>query len=428
MNTKTTPDIHQPIINYSLIQPKLFQVINTLYHKSGVKSKQFFPTIESIATGTPNNIVRQSDAAKLVANLPTLEQNRSRIDKLYRNTRIDTRHLAIDLLSDDTLDKSHHNNIQSRMQMFMEYGVPLAEEVSRKALLTAEQKETSNHLGKESIEDSIRLIVFVSSTGFVAPGVDTELIKSLGLRRDTARVTVSFMGCAAAMNGLRVACDHVRAHPTHKVLLVCLELSSINAVFEDDMNDVIIHSIFGDGCAAVVIGACEQEQAKARGKVVIRDHLSYLAENTEDGIVLGIRDNGITCQLSRQLPDYIRTGVNPIIERFLASHKLTKQSIDLWAVHPGGTRIIENAQSSLGLSDSQVADSWEVLRQYGNMLSPSVLFVMERMLRRYENDSPRVEEKYMGLGNSNEKVKALTGIAFSFSPGVGIEGILFQKL
>ncbi|MBD2776507.1 type III polyketide synthase [Iningainema tapete] len=428
MNTKTTPDVHQPIINYPLNQPKLFQVINSFYNKSGMKSKQFLPTIESIATGTPNNIVRQSDAAKVVINLPTLEQNRSRIDKLYRNTRIDTRHLAIDLLSDETLSKSHHHNIQSRMQMFMEYGVPLAEEVSRKALLTAEQKETSNHLGKESIEDSIRLIVFVSSTGFVAPGVDTELIKSLGLRRDTARVTVSFMGCAAAMNGMRVACDHVRAHPTHKVLLVCLELSSINAVFEDDMNDVIIHSIFGDGCAAVVIGACEQEQAKARGKVVIKDHLSYLAENTEDGIVLGIRDNGITCQLSRQLPDYIRTGVNPIIERFLTSHKLTKQSIDLWAVHPGGTRIIENAQSSLGLSDSQVADSWEVLRQYGNMLSPSVLFVMERMLRRYENDSPRVEEKYMGLGNLNEKKKALTGIAFSFSPGVGIEGILFQKL
>lgn len=201
------------------------------------------------------------------------------------------------------------------------------------------------------------------------------------------------------------------------------------------MNDVIIHSIFGDGCAAVVIGACEQEQAKARGKVVIKDHLSYLVANTEDGIVLGIRDNGITCQLSRHLPDYIKTGVGPIIERFLASHELTKESIDLWAVHPGGTRIIENAQRSLGLSDSQVADSWEILRQYGNMLSPSVLFVMERMLLRFEKDSPSADQEYVGLGNPNnnwkdstEKTRALTGIAFSFSPGVGVEGILFQKV
>lgn len=95
-----------------------------------------------------------------------------------------------------------------------------------------------------------------------------------------------------------------------------------------------------------------------------------MVEQTEDGIVLGIQDNGITCQLSRQLPDYIETGVGPIVERFLASHELTRESIDLWAVHPGGTRIIEKSQRSLGLSDSQVADSWEILRQYGNMLSP----------------------------------------------------------
>lgn len=205
-------------------------------------------------------------------------------------------------------------------------------------------------------------------------------------------------------------------------------------MFEDDINDVIIHSIFSDGCAAVVIGACETEQAIGKGKVVIKDHLSYLVENTEDGIVLGIRDNGITCQLSRQLPDYIKTGVNSVIERFLASHSLNKENIDLWAIHPGGTRIIENAQHSLGLSDNQVADSWEILRQYGNMLSPSVLFVMERMLLRcqdflsIERESVALENPNLDGKNSTETMKALTGIAFSFAPGIGVEGILFQKV
>jgi alpha-pyrone synthase len=431
MNTKNALVIHNEVNNLPVteIKPK--------YNPSElgtIKLKQFLPIIESIATGTPNNIVRQSDAAGLVANIPSLEQNRCRIDKLYKNTRIDTRHLAVNLLSDVAIAHGYSRTIQSRMQMYQEFAVPLAERVAKKALLTASASMgTSNHLYADTnIKDHIRLIVFVSSTGFVAPGIDTELIKSLGLRRDTARVTVNFMGCAAAMNGLRVACDHVRANPTHKVLLVCLELSSINAVFEDEINDVVIHSIFGDGCAAVVIGACQPEQAIGQGKVVIRDHLSYLVENTEDGIVLGIRDNGITCQLSRQLPNYIKTGVSPIIERFLASHELTKESIDLWAVHPGGTRIIENAQDSLGLTDSQVADSWEILRQYGNMLSPSVLFVMERMLFSSENNS---DKEYVELDNSNndcqdstEQMKALTGIAFSFSPGVGIEGILFQKV
>ncbi len=437
MHAKTTATIHNQIESSPFTQPTPINSKHDLYEPGLRRSKQFLPTIESIATGIPNNIIRQSDAAKLVANLPNLEQNRARIEKLYKNTQIETRHLAVNLLSDEALALlGSGNSIQSRMQMYQKYAVPLAEEVAKKALLKASANfEANNHFHSElKIEDSIGLIVFVSSTGFVAPGIDTELIKILGLRRDIARVTVNFMGCAAAMNGLRVACDHVRAHPTHKVLLVCLELSSVNAVFEDDINDVIIHSIFSDGCAAVVIGACEQEQAIAQGKVVIRDHLSYLVEDTEDGIVLGIRDNGITCQLSRQLPDYIKKGVGPIIERFLASHALTKENIDLWAVHPGGTRIIENAQHSLGLSDSQVADSWAILRQYGNMLSPSVLFVIERMLQRSEQKSLSVENadteqvKNHEWQDATETNRALTGIAFSFAPGVGVEGILFQKL
>ncbi|MHC5718214.1 MAG: type III polyketide synthase, partial [Nostoc sp.] len=375
-------------------------------------------------------VIRQSDAASFVAQLPNLAENQSRIGKIYNNTRIETRHLAIDLLSEEGMALTANDNpIQSRMQLYKEYAFPLAEKVARKALESAASSvETNNYLhSKLNIEDSIRLIVFVSSTGFIAPGVDTELIKKLGLKPDTARVTVNFMGCAAAMNGLRIACDHVLAHPNNKVLLVCLELSSVNAVFADEVNDVIIHSIFSDGCAAVVIGACEKEQAIAQGKVVIKDHLSYLIENTEDGIVLGIRDNGITCQLSRQLPDYIKNGVGSIIERFLASHSLTKDNIDLWAVHPGGTRIIENAQNSLGLTDNQVADSWEILREYGNMLSPSVLFVMERMLLKCQDFKTANNLNYQSQ-NASQQTKVLTGIAFSFAPGVGVEGILFQKL
>lgn len=396
-------------MNVNLIQ-RVYAATNHRRSKSkqyhlGVPPQRPVATIESIATGTPDQIIRQSDAAQVVANLPSLEQHRDRIEKLYSNTRIETRHLALDLLSQEALTFSQHASIQERMSLYQQHAVPLAERVARKALQSADQP-----LDTGSIEDSIRLIVFVTSTGFVAPGVDTEVIQRLGLRRDIARATINFMGCAAAMNGLRVASDHVRANPTHKALVICLELSSINAVFEGDINDVIIHSIFSDGCAAVVIGAGSEEESLAQGKVIIRDHLSYLVEETTDGISLGVSDKGITCRLSRDLPDYIEAGVNRVIEQFLARHELTKADIDLWAVHPGGTRIIERSQRSLGLTDDQVAPSWETLREYGNMLSSSILFVLERML--IESSSDR---------------KALTGVAFSFSPGVGIEGILFQK-
>jgi alpha-pyrone synthase len=320
------------------------------------------------------------------------------------------------------------------MAMYEEYAVPLAEEVAKKALLKSSQNQTNSRVfGSDKIEDAIGLIVFVTSTGFVAPGIDTKIIRRLGLRRNIARIPVHFMGCAAAMNGLRVACDYVKANPHQKALVICLELSSVNAAFEDKINDVIIHSIFGDGCAAVVIGAHQQDELKGKGQFVIKDNFSYLVEDTEDGITLGIRDNGITCLLSRQLPDYIQSGVGPMIRSFLASHNLTKENIDLWAVHPGGTRIIEKVMLSLQLDDEQVADSWEVLRKYGNLLSCAILFVIERMMLRIEKESLSSENKAnseIGDPSNNlaQKQDTMTGISFSFAPGVGIEGILFERI
>jgi alpha-pyrone synthase len=376
---------------------------------TNIDLQQIFPAIESIATGTPDNIIRQSDAAKFVANLPNLDRNRDRIEKIYNNTRIETRHLAYNFLVEP--ESTYNRPIQARMQAYKEYGIPLAEKVARQAIEAA-RKYTPD------IEDSIRQIVFVSSTGFVGPGIDAELIERLGLRRDISRATVNFMGCAAAMNGLHLACDRVKANPTQKSLVICLELSSVNAVFDDSINDVIIHSIFADGCAAIIVGASTASQAIGTDKILIKDRLSYLVENTQDGITLGIKDNGITCQLSRQLPEYIQTGIKPVIDRFLADNGLTKAGIDLWAVHPGGTRIIESVQSALGLSDTQVEPSWQILAEYGNMLSTSLLFVIERMLANQQNSCSDAPKSPQGLN----------GIAFSFSPGIGVEGILFEKV
>lgn len=421
-------------------QQKISRQVSSLLKESKENSPQrvndplfggqhFLPVIESIATGTPETIVSQKKAADFVAGLPRLEKigkkNRSRIEKLYANTRIETRHFALDVTSNEAIALSNRSaTIEERMGLFRSAAVPLAYQVSLEALSSAQAAaaQSSNAVDiKNDIKDDIRMVVFVSSTGFVGPGVDAHLIEQLGLRRDTARAAVSFMGCAAAINGLRVASDHVRAYPNHKVLLVCLELSSVNVAFDDNMNDVITHSIFGDGCAAVVIGACEATAEGTQGKLIVRAHLSHLVEGTEDGITLGVRDNGITCKLSRHLPDYIEAGVGPVIQQFLNQQRKTTADIDLWAVHPGGTRIIQKAQSALGLSDEQVADSWAILKTYGNMLSVSILFVIARMMNRLQANEIKA------VTASTTVTTPMTGLGFSFSPGVGIEGVLFEK-
>jgi alpha-pyrone synthase len=354
--------------------------------------------IESIATGAPARVVDQRAAAAQIAELFAKDaRQRERIARVYHKTRVTSRRLAVDPLDGDfDAFRRQPATIRDRMNLFYRHAAPLAVEVGGRALA-----------GRDPAR--IGLLVFVTSTGFIAPGVDVEIVKQLGLSASVSRVVVNFMGCAAAMNGARIATDYVRAHPDLKAMVVCIELCSVNAVFADDINDVIISSLFGDGCAAMVIGASQVQHPLPPGKVVIRDSFSRLLDDAEDGIVLGVNHNGITCELSEHLPDYIYASVDPVITKVLADNGLHKSDVDLWAIHPGGPKIIEQSVRSLGIAAHAAAASWEVLAHYGNMLSVSLLFVLELMVTQAE--SPKAIS---------------TGVAFSFAPGVAVEGMVFD--
>ncbi|GGK34998.1 alpha-pyrone synthesis polyketide synthase-like Pks18 [Nocardia camponoti] len=358
--------------------------------------------IEAIATGSPELVVPQASNAARVAALFTDPVQQQRIPRIYAKTRINTRHLVLDPLDPEFLAFSRQpGTIRDRMNLFFEHGAPLAIDVVRRAIA-----------GLDDPAEEIGQLIFVTSTGFIAPGIDVAVIKELGLSKTVNRLVINFMGCAAAMNGIRAASDYVKSHPDKKSLVLCIELSSVNAVFDDDVNDVITHSLFGDGCAAVVIGARSVGQPLDGGSIVIRDGFSHLLDDAEDGIVLGVKQAGITCELATDLPDYIYRGVDPVIVDVLARNDLGKDDIDLWAIHPGGPRIIEESANSLGISPDSAPLSWEVLGEYGNMLSVSLLFVLQRM-----------------VAEAAESHRAIsTGVAFSFAPGVVLEGIVFDVI
>lgn len=366
--------------------------------------------IQCLATGTPPLETAQAEAARAVATLDRFAAKGEKVGRIYAAGCIEARQLALDFTRPETLLELQGEPIQARMRLFEQHALPLAERVARAAL-----EGRGGYSAPEPIRaEEIALLVVVSSTGFVAPGLDVQLIERLGLRPDTARLTVGFMGCAAAFSGLRIACDHVRAHPGHKALLVCVELSSVNANFADTPNDIITHSLFGDGCAAAVVGALSEAQAREQGALVVEGLMSAVAAGTTDGITLGLHEQGITCTLSRQLPAYIEQRVGGLVDDFLRGHGLTRAALDFWAIHPGGRRIIDSVQRALGLDAGQLAVSWEVLRRHGNMLSPAVLFVLERTLARLATEpAPRAEGRL--------------GFALSFSPGVGVEGALLKK-
>merc|ERR1711967_17498 len=139
-------------------------------------------------------------------------------------------------------------------------------------------------------------------------------------------------------------------------------------------------------------------------------------EGTEDSITLSINDTGISCKLSKYLPQYIAKNMKGYVDSFLNKHSLSQDDMDFWAVHPGGRRIIEEAQAGLGLTDEQTKYSWKVLNDYGNMLSPSVMFVLDLIMKEHKEE--------IAAGNDG----FAQGLAFSFSPGVGAEGILLKVL
>ena len=139
-------------------------------------------------------------------------------------------------------------------------------------------------------------------------------------------------------------------------------------------------------------------------------------EGTEDGITLAINDDGISCTLSKYLPQYIAKNMGGFVDTFLSKHNLGRGDVDFWAIHPGGRRIIEEAQNGLGVTEEQASDSWAVLNDYGNMLSPSVMFVLERIFKKHN--------ALLAQGKMGYKM----GLAFSFSPGVGAEGIMLKTV
>ena len=393
----------------------IFMVIG---EKKEGKSEKVYPIIMGFATGNPPYKVSQTTAAEIAEKAPAVQKIKPLIKRIYGNGRIDYRYMAVpdfspeseliagdELLFPPTDDGSDHYKVtvQKRLDRFREKAVPLVTRICEQAI-------KDSGLSKEDIGK----LVVVSSTGFIGPGLDCHLIQEMGLDRSVDRALIGFMGCAAAMNGFRVGMDYCKSHDK-AALVCCVELSSVHTTFDDNVNDAILHAIFGDGCAAAVLSGKTAKTAPEGAFAIIDDH-ACLMEGTEDGITLSINDYGISCKLSKYLPQYIAKNMKGYVESFLGKHDLTMEDMDFWAVHPGGRRIIEEAQNGLGLSEDQCKYSWEVLKEYGNMLSPSVMFVLELILKDHKEQ----------LANNGEGFKQ--GLAFSFSPGVGAEGIFLKVL
>jgi len=247
-------------------------------------------------------------------------------------------------------------------------------------------------------EDRSRIthIIVTSCTGFSAPGIDLALVERCGLSPSVERTMVGFMGCYAAINGLKLARHIVRSDADARVLAVNLELCTLHLKETDDMEEILSFLLFADGCAATLISAdpCG---------VAMESFRAALVPGTSELIRWHIRQQGFDMVLSGAVPGAIRTALTGSREALLGG----ANDVELWAVHPGGRAVLDAVEQAFGLPPAALGASRSVLNDCGNMSSGTVMFVLDRLIR--------------GEGKSGQR-----GCAMSFGPGLVAETMMFH--
>lgn len=337
-------------------------------------------SILGLGTALPEHTMSMDEAIAMSTDLICRNERETRLLRtMHRKARVENRHtcvphrIAYNWVGADALPSSSAGpTTQERMAMYAEHARPLATAASTRALETA-------GIGA----DAVTHLITVSCTGFDAPGVDVHLFDQLGLPATTQRLHIGFMGCHGAINGLRAARGLVAADPAARVLLCAVELCSLHFKFQWDPERILGNVLFADGAAALVAARHEPEDGAV---CQLRDTGSCLLADSREAITWNVGDSGFDMTLSNRVPGLIGEQLRPFIADWLASLGHSIDAIGSWAVHPGGPRILESVDEALGLENKALATSRSVLNELGNMSSPTMLFILDRLLR---NSAPR---------------------------------------
>jgi predicted naringenin-chalcone synthase len=248
--------------------------------------------------------------------------------------------------------------------------------------------------------DGVTHLVVASCTGFVAPGIDQIIARRLGLSPSVERTLIGFMGCYAAVAALRTARHIVRSEPAARVLVVCVELSTLHLQETSSLESMLAMYQFGDGAAAALV------TAEPHG-FALRQPFATTLSDSADLIRWDITDRGFAMTLSGEVPARIAAALADPGTAPLVTGGHDPHAIDGWAVHAGGRSILDAVEHGLGLPADALAASRSVLAAYGNMSSATLMFVLARLL-----EGPPIRD----------------GVALAFGPGLAAEGFAFGSV
>lgn len=349
--------------------------------------------IHDIATSVPDTFSKQDYIREQMKKYVGRDRrSEAIIHRIYSQSGIDKRHTVVDDFQPNKTGSLFFNgqvepkqpSTATRNRIYEEHSKQLFVQVGQNLL------DQNPHISKEDITH----VITASCTGFFAPGPDYEIVKQLGLKPTTQRFHIGFMGCYAAFPALKMAEAFCKVDPEAVILVVCTELCTLHFQAKSDVDNLLSASVFGDGAA----GALVSQRKSPKPSFEIIDFASSLTDTGEKDMAWIIGDTGFDMVLSTYVPDIIKANLCGVISPLLDQYNIAVGDIDYWALHPGGRSIIDKIESSLNLNESQVSASREVLSEYGNMSSATVLFVLKNLLNRDLPDNSRIMPMAFGPG------------------------------
>ncbi len=325
------------------------------------------PIIESVATAVPPTCVTQQTVRDYAreffgATTPDID----RYLTIFDNAQIETRYLAAPV---DWFMQPH--GFGEANDRFIDMACKLGEEAARRCMAQA-------HVTAEQIDH----IMFVTTTGLAAPSIDARLMTLLNLSPHTRRTPIWGLGCAGGLGGLARAQEYVRAFPTHRVLLVTVELCTLTLQIDDrSKRNLVALSLFADGAAAVLVAGDQAANRTPEPGPRIIDTRSTLFPDSLELMGWDVVDEGFRVVFGSRIPSVVTHQYHDLATEFLALHKLTPAGIDHHIYHPGGAKVLQAYQTALDLAPNALECSRSVLRDYGNMSSATIFFVLERFLK-----------------------------------------------
>ena len=335
--------------------------------------------IISIATAVPQYKHEQENILTFMQNVYAMnEADKRKMKFLYHQSGINTRYSVLPdygLPANDwvfypaTENLEPFPDLELRMKWFNKAAPKLSVEVVEKCIRDKIKKEEITHL------------ITVTCTGMSAPGLDLQIMEAMDLPTHIFRTSINFMGCYAAIHALKLADAFCNADKTAKVLIVCTELCTLHFQKENSLDNIASSLLFGDGAAAVLI---THEDDKHDG-LRIKNFYSEVAFKGKKDMSWQLSSSGFLMTLSGYIPDLIEEDFRSLTDNALKHAHYNKEDITHWCVHPGGKKILTAIEKCISIPAEALQHSYNVLKDYGNMSSPTILFVLKEIMKELEN-------------------------------------------